>query len=442
MWNVGMPNDTLLTELHEWLQANWDADLTVAQWWERLGLSGWAAPGLPKHAYGKEVSRSDSVRIAQAIGAFGALPAPGGLGMLLAAPTIATHGSPEQISEYVLPIVTGQRAWCQLFSEPGAGSDLAGLGAKAVLDGEEWIVNGQKVWTSGGHIADMGMLIARTNPDAPKHQGISYFAMDMHQPGVDIRPLKEMTGHALFNEVFMTDGRVPASALIGGLHNGWAVANTTLAFERSGLGAGGSGAISAALAGTVAGHLERRAGDFVSSPDGRTAGRGTPASNAAAVRSGGIKLFLHHARKNGMINDPTIRQGLATLYTLGEIGRMNNERVKGARAKGEDIAGMANIGKLSMSNIVRLQRDLGMRIIGPYGTLHAYTDEQRTSLDAVLGDARYAAITGTALHAQAPPIYGGTDQIQRNIIGERVLGLAKEPGNDAKVPFSSLPKNG
>ena len=359
--------------------------------------------------------------------------------MLLAAPTIATHGSAEQIEDHVRPIVTGQRAWCQLFSEPGAGSDLAGLSAKAVLDGEEWIVNGQKVWTSGGHYADMGMLIARTNPDAPKHQGISYFAMEMHQAGIDVRPLKEMTGHALFNEVFMTDGRVPASALIGGLHNGWAVANTTLAFERSGLGAGGGGPISAAIPGTVAGHLDRRAGDFVSGPDSSVSGA---PSSAAAVRAGGLKLFLHHARKNGAINDATVRQDLARLYTLGEIGRFNNERVKAARSKGEDIPGMANIGKLSMSNIVRLQRDLGMRIIGPYATLHAYTDEARSSLDAALGEPRYAAITSTALYAQAPPIYGGTDQIQRNIIGERALGLPKEPGIDTKAPFSSLPKNG
>ena len=433
-----MPNDAVTDELHEWLRENWDPELTVATWWERLGLSGWAAPALPRTAFGRELSRSDAVRVSQAIGAFGALPAPGGLGMLLAAPTIATHGTPEQIEAYVRPIVTGQQGWCQLFSEPGAGSDLAGLSSKAILDGEEWIVNGQKVWTSGGQYADMGMLIARTNPDAPKHQGISYFAMNMHQPGVDIRPLKEMTGHALFNEVFMTDGRVPASALIGGLHNGWAVANTTLAFERSGLGAGGGGAISPAIAGTVAGHLDKRAGDFVTASSGGTGG----ASSAAAVRAGGLKLFLHYARKNGAVSDPTVRQDLARLYTLGEIGRFNNERVKAARSKGQDIPGMANIGKLSMSNIVRLQRDLGLRLLGPYGTLHAYTDAQRTSLEAITGDTRLTMMTGLALHAQAPPIYGGTDQIQRNIIGERALGLPKEPGIDTKAPFSSLPKNG
>lgn len=437
-----MSNTDFTQELQAWLTENWDPDLTVAQWWERLGLSGWSAPSLPLHAYGRELSRSDAVRVGRTIADFGALPAPGGLGMLLAAPTIATFGSPQQIEEFVRPIVTGQRAWCQLFSEPGAGSDLAGLTSKAVLDGEEWIVNGQKVWTSGGHIADMGMLIARTNPDAPKHQGISYFAMNMHQPGVDIRPLKEMTGHALFNEVFMTDGRVPDSALIGGLHNGWAVANATLAFERSGLGAGGSGAVSAALAGTVAGHLDRRAGDFISAQTSGGGAVGSSASNAAAVRAGGLKLYLNYARRNGTIDDPTVRQDLARLYTLGEIGRFNNERVKAARSKGEDIPGMANIGKLSMSNIVRLQRDLGLRIIGPYGTLHPYTDEQRRALDDATGDPRLSMVTGAALHAQAPPIYGGTDQIQRNIIGERVLGLPKEPGSDSKMPFSSMPKNG
>ena len=204
-------NTDVVDEVRAWLEENWDPDLTVAEWWERLGLAGWAAPSLPTNAYGKALSRTDSVAVQTAIADFGALGAPGGLGLLLAAPTIATHGTQEQIDTYVRDIVTGQRAWCQLFSEPGAGSDLAGLQAKAELDGEEYIVNGQKVWTSGGHVADLGMLIARTNSEAPKHQGITYFAMDMHQPGVDVRPLRELTGRALFNEVFMSDARVPVS---------------------------------------------------------------------------------------------------------------------------------------------------------------------------------------------------------------------------------------
>ncbi len=434
-------SDVLVDELNSWLTDNWDADLTVSQWWERLGLAGWAAPTLPSTAYGRGLSRSDAVRVANAIHQFGALAAPGGLGLLLAAPTIATHGTPEQVERFVRDIVTGQKGWCQLFSEPGAGSDLAGLTTKAVQDGEEWIVTGQKVWTSGGHFADMGMLIARTDVDAPKHQGITYFGIDMHQPEIEIRPLKEMTGHALFNEVFLSEARVPNSSMIGDRNNGWAVANSTLMFERAGLGAGaGAGGVSAAIPGTVGGHLDRRAGDFVAKSDKDKSA--TPKVRPAVRRAAGIDLYVNYSKQTGAINNPVIRQKLAQLHTLNEIGRYNNERVKALRSQGAEIAGMGNISKLAMSNIVRLQRDLGMQILGPAAMLHAYTDQQRCDLDAVTGDPMRAAITGTALYAQAPPIYGGTDQIQKNIIGERALGLPKEPGVDVKMPFSSLPKNG
>src|SRR3954453_2074211 len=284
----------VITELKDWLNDNWDPDLTVAEWWERLGLAGWASPSLPKNAYGRELSRADSVRVQQAIGEHGALGAPGGLGLLLAAPTIATHGTQEQIDLYVKDIVTGQKAWCQLFSEPGAGSDLAGLTTKGVKDGEEWTFNGQKVWTSGGQGADLGMLLARTNVEVPKHQGISYFALDVLQPGVDIRPLREITGHAMFNEVFMTDAHCHDDALIGGPNNGWAVANTTLAFERSGLGAGGgSAAGGAATPGTVAGDLDKRAGDLVQG-GGRRGGGGGGAMFGMAET-----LLIELAKGNG-----------------------------------------------------------------------------------------------------------------------------------------------
>jgi alkylation response protein AidB-like acyl-CoA dehydrogenase len=192
-------------DFNVWLKENWDADLTVEEWWRRLGLSGWAAPALPTNAYGKGLNRNDSVACQNALAEFGALGAPGGLGLLLAAPTIAAHGTQEQIDLYVRDIVTGQKAWCQLFSEPGAGSDLAGLQTRGVKDGDEWVFTGQKVWTSGGQVADLGMLIARTDPDVPKHQGITYFALDMHQPGVEVRPLREMTGHAMFNETFLDE---------------------------------------------------------------------------------------------------------------------------------------------------------------------------------------------------------------------------------------------
>jgi alkylation response protein AidB-like acyl-CoA dehydrogenase len=431
-------SDDPVAEVTAWLEENWDPDLTVAEWWKLLGESGWAAPGLPEHAYGKGLSRGDAVRVQQTIGEFGALGAPGGLGLLLAAPTVAAHGDQEQIDLYVREIVTGQKGWCQLFSEPGAGSDLAGLQCRAIKDGEEWIVSGQKVWTSAGHISDLGMLIARTDPDVPKHQGITYFAIDMHQPGVDIRPLKEMTGRALFNEVFLDEARVPDSAIIGGLNNGWAVANTTLMNERAGLGAGGGhAAASAATPGTVVGDLDKRAGDFVGGNRRRSGGGGTGGLFGAAT-----KMLIDLAKGNGTVDDPSIRQDLMRLHTIGELGRINNLRAKAAKAQGRDIPGLPNIAKLFMSDTVRLSRDVGLRILGGYGTLHAYEESQRKQLADATGNPFTSFITEMALFAQAPPIYGGTDQVQKNIIGERVLGLPKEPSNDRTTAFKDLPKNG
>ncbi len=439
------PTDQVLDELHEWLAAQWDPDLTVGAWWERLGLAGWSAPALPTTAYGKGLPRNDGVRIAQAIAEFGALGAPNGLGLLLAAPTIATHGTQEQVDRYVRAIVTGQQSWCQLFSEPGAGSDLAGLQTRAVLDGDEWIVDGQKVWTSNGQKADMGMLLARTDPGVPKHQGITYLACPMVQPGVDIRPLREMTGRSLFNEVFLTGARVPGDAVIGGVNQGWAVANTTLANERAGLGSGGgAGAGGIAVPGTVGGDLDRPAGEFVSAGASRgSAGRrgATGESTMLQAMQGGPRLLTDMARRNGKLADPGIRQGLVRLYTWGELGRMNGLRLKAAKEAGGDIPGMPNISKLSMSHIMRLSRDLGLSIAGAAGMLHAYDVEGRGSVVRATGEPSLPIVTELALLAQAPPIYGGTDQIQRNIIGERVLGLPKEPNNDRTTPFAELPKN-
>ncbi len=429
--------DELVDELRAWLEQSWDPDLTLAGWWEKLGTAGWAAPTLPENAYGRGLSRPDAARVMQEIGNFGALGPPAGLGLLLAAPTIATHGTQEQIDLYVRDIVTGQKAWCQLFSEPGAGSDLAGLSTKAVEHDGEYMVNGQKVWTSGGQMADLGMLLARTDASVPKHQGITYFALDMLQPGVDVRPLREMSGHALFSEVFFSDARVPSDAIIGGLNNGWAVANTTLGHERAGLGAGGGGGASWAPAGTKAGQLERRVGDFVQQGNGSGRRRG----GAGRMRGGGATLFAALAKGNGKWDDPVVRQGLAKLYILGEIGRLNTERTKATRAAGGDIPGMANISKLLMSDIVRLSRDLGLQIVGAQGMLHTIDPGQQKVLDEATGNPFLAGITAQALMAQAPPIYGGTDQIQLNVIGERALGMPKEPRDDHLKPFNEVPRN-
>ncbi len=434
--------EDVLAELRAWLETNWDPELSVGDWWERLGTAGWSAPTLPENAYGKGLSRSDGGKVSAEIAKHGALGAPGGLGLLLAAPTIATHGTQEQIDKYVRDIVTGKQAWCQLFSEPGAGSDLAGLSTKAVQQDDEWIINGQKVWTSGGQMADLGMLLARTDPSVPKHQGISYFAFDMNQPGVDVRPLREMTGHAMFSEVFFSDARATTDQIIGGQNEGWAVANTTLAFERAGLGAGGGGgAAGAAMAGTKAGQLERRAGDFVGKPGGSRARRRSSGVAGNAGRVGGASLLVGLAKGNGTFNDPVIRQGLARLHILGEIGRLNSERMKATRATGKDIPGMANISKLVMSQMVKLSRDLGLAIVGAQGMLHAMNQEDQKVLDDATGNPFLAGITLQALYAQGPSIYGGTDQIQLNVIGERALGLPKEPRDDHLKPFNEIPKN-
>ncbi|MGI8756631.1 MAG: acyl-CoA dehydrogenase family protein [Acidimicrobiales bacterium] len=409
--------DDVRTKVQAWLADNWDGDLSVGEWWERLGDSGWAVPTWPTEWHGRGLARDDANAVRSEIAAAGALGPPGGLGVLLAGPTIYTQGSEEQKRRYLRPIVTGQEAWCQLFSEPEAGSDLAGLRCRAVKDGDEWVVDGQKTWTSGGQIADLGMLLARTDPTVPKHRGISYFAIGMHQPGVEVRPLREMTGRSLFNEVFLTEARVANDALIGGMGNGWAVGNTTLMFERAGLGAGGGGAASAAIPGTVMGHLEKRAGDFVARPD-------QVLGDAMSVTD--PQAFIELARKQGCSDDPVLRQELVQLYTMTELARYSNLRLKAALAAGRDIGGLPNISKLSMSNIMRMVRDLGPRILGPGGQL--------LGADAPLG----GRMAEAALFAPAVSIYGGSDQVQRNIIGERVLGLPSEPRTDKTLPFDQL----
>src|SRR3954471_14035692 len=318
----------LTDELRAWLEDNWDPDLTVGEWWERLGMAGWAAPMLPEDSYGRGLSRGDALLVGDTIARFGALGAPMGMSIGLASPTITTHGTREQIDRLIPPAVTGKIAYCQLFSEPGAGSDLAGLNCRAVRDGDVWHVDGQKVWTSGGQYADMGMLLARTNPEAPKHQGITWFAIDMHQPGVDIRPLKEMTGHAMFNEVFLTAAEVPDANRIGDVNNGWAAANTTLLHERSGMGArgGGGGPETAYLrrmarAGGVAGDLDKRAGDFVTERRATVTATKSNEGDGKERRSP-AQAHIDLARQFGKLDDPTIRQGIALAHTLSTLARL------------------------------------------------------------------------------------------------------------------------
>jgi alkylation response protein AidB-like acyl-CoA dehydrogenase len=412
--------DLVRDEVRRWLADNWDPDMTVAEWWDRLCDSGWAMPTWPEEWFGKGLPRELAGVVTAELRAAGAIGPPSGLGTLLAGPTVLVHGTDERRARYLRPILNGQEAWCQLFSEPGAGSDLASLQCRAERDGEEWIINGQKVWTSGGQTADLGMLLARTDPELPKHKGISYFALNMNQPGVDVRPLREMTGRSLFSEVFLSDARAHQSEIIGELNGGWAVANTTLANERAGLGSGGSGAVGGAMPGKKAGQLERSVRDL-------TAGRGRDrAERAVAGRQSSILEKL--AKEVGRDQDPNIRQRFAELHILNEIGRITALRVKAAKASGRGPGPEANTAKLLMSRITRLSRDLGLEILGANGMIMG-PDTPGGGVAQEL-----------ALFAPAVSIYGGSDEVQKNIIGERVLGLPKEPDADRvkTMPFREL----
>jgi alkylation response protein AidB-like acyl-CoA dehydrogenase len=406
------PHAELWDEVTRWLDDNWNPDLTVDEWWKAVAAAGWTAPHLAPDQGGRGLGRRSPGVVRSAFHRYGALRPPGGLGLLMAAPTILTQGTPEQVERFVPPVLDGSVGWCQLFSEPGAGSDLAGLTTRAERDGDRWVITGQKVWSSQAMQADHGMLVARTSFDVPKHQGLSWFALRLDQPGVTIRPLREMTGDAVFNEVFL-DGAVCDDAdLIGGEGNGWTVTQTTLHYERTGIGAGGSHA-GFPMPGPKGGFLGRRAGD---------AARDEP-DNAKLIV--GYDDIARLARDRGRAGDPLIRQDLARLHTYSRLGLWNAQRGKAESARGGGQA-VASIGKLLQTRIVKLAATLALDVLGPHGTLAG-------------GDAVEEGVFSKAMvFSPASSIYGGTDQIQRNIVGERSLGLPREPAPDRGVPFGEV----
>jgi len=407
-----LSNDELRNVVRQWLDENWDPDLEVGAWWRKVADAGWTAPHFTVEEGGRGLARRSSAVVRSVFGAYGALRPPGGLGLMMAAPTILLHGTPDQIERHVRPILDGSLAWCQLFSEPGAGSDLAGLTTRAVRDGDRWIINGQKVWSSQAMESDCGMLLARTDLDAPKHHGISWFAFSLDQPGVTIRPLREMTGEAVFNEVFFDDAVVDDADLIGGQGNGWAVTQSTLFFERSGIGAGG-GHAGFPYPGPKGGTIGRRAGDAVLDP--------VPGGDKTLT----IDDIRSLAETFGRSDDPMIRQKLARLVTYTNVGTWNAMRGKAEAARGGGQS-VANIGKLAQTRIMKLSAEVALDILGPAGMLGAP--------DGPEGGRFTQAFT----FAPASSIYGGTDEIQRNIVGERSLGLPREPNPDQGVPFGEV----
>jgi alkylation response protein AidB-like acyl-CoA dehydrogenase len=407
--------EELRAEIRSWLEQHWDPSLSVEEWWRIVADAGWTAPHFTPDQGGRGLHRTAANTVRAEFAQFGALRPPGGLGLLMAAPTMLTHGTPEQIARLVPPILKGRVNWCQLFSEPGAGSDLAGLTTRAERDGDRWIINGQKVWSSMAMQADYGMLLARTDFSVPKHNGISWFAFDLDQPGVTIRPLREMTGDAVFNEVFLDDAVCADVDLIGGAGNGWAVTQTSLFFERTGIGAGGSHA-GFPVPGPKGGMLGRAAGD--------AAGDAVPGGDQILQLPDLVAL----AQSRGRGGDPHVRQAIARLYTCSKLGQWNAQRAKAEATKGGGIT-VANLGKITQTLIVKQSAELVVDILGPEATV--------TGPDGVQGG-RFAR---AVLFAPASSIYGGTDEIQRNIIAERTLGLPREPLPGKGQPYGEVLKS-
>ena len=316
------------------------------------------------------------------------------IGHGMAAPTIVAHGTPEQRARYLKPLFTGQEIWCQLFSEPGAGSDLAGLSTRAIRDGDEWIVNGQKVWTTLAHIARFGLLVARTDPDVPKHRGLTYFVLDMQAEGVDVRPLRQLTGDAEFNEVYMNDVRVPDDARLGGEGEGWRVSMTTLMNERVAIGGGrakrGSGAIAQAV----------------------------------------------DVWKSTGCDDPVRRDKLMKLWVAAEVNRLTNMRA-GQLARAGTPGPEGSVGKLAFAELNQAISELCVDLMGAEGQLYTdYDSPRRESVGFFTGDPRYFF-----LRSRANSIEGGTSEVLRNILGERVLGLPGEPRTDKDLPWRDVPRS-
>jgi alkylation response protein AidB-like acyl-CoA dehydrogenase len=412
-------------EARDWIEENFDPQLSLRAWLERLADSGWARPGWPADWYGRGLAPELAALTYAEFNRVDAPGPPAGLGVMLAAPTIIANASDELKRQFVRAVLVGDHLWCQLFSEPGAGSDLAGLQTRAERDGDEFIVNGQKVWTSMGQLADYGMLLARTDPDVPKHRGITYFALPMTQPGVEVRPLIQMTGESGFSEVFLSGARVAASAIIGELNGGWAVAQSTLGFERTSLGAAtGLGFRLTAPGGSrFRQQQEVSVGEFIA--DAKTNARSF-GTGGTAMTSGGIAALVRLAAELGRERDPEVRQQIVRLYTLACANGWNGQRASAALKAGGRAGPEASLGKLMASRVARQWRDTASLVAGPLGML--------AGADGPLG----GRLASQLLATPGPSIYGGSDQIQRNIIGERVLGLPREPDPSRTMPFREL----
>jgi alkylation response protein AidB-like acyl-CoA dehydrogenase len=322
------------------------------------------------------------------------------LGYGMVAPTVVVHGTDEQRARYLRPLFICDEIWCQLFSEPGAGSDVAGLATAAVRDGDEWTVNGQKVWTTAAHMARFGLLLTRTDPAVPKHQGMTMFLVDMHAPGVEVRPLYQITGEAEFNEVFFSDAPIPDTARLGGVGEGWRVALTTLMNERVSIG----------------GNVPRRGGG--------------PMAEA-------ITIWRERWEGQSSARAAVLRDRLMSLWVASEAARLTNLRssqLRGAGTPGPD----GSVAKVAFAELNQQIYELCIEMLGAEGTLHSssYPKVRPVDVGIVASDVHKAF-----LRARANSIEGGTSEVMRNILGERVLGLAGEPRTDRDVAWRDVPRS-
>jgi alkylation response protein AidB-like acyl-CoA dehydrogenase len=374
-----------------WIAERWDPELSLAEWRSLLVDSGFAL-------------------MASELAAVGVPGPPDGVGVSLVIPVLREHGSDDLRTRFIRPTLTGEITWCQLFSEPGAGSDLAGLATRAVRDGADWQVTGQKVWSTGAKTADYGLLLARTDVDVPKHRGITAFVLPMRQPGVEVRPLRQMNGHSSFNEVFFDGASVPDANVIGEIGGGWAVARTTLAHERR------LAVFRPAVAPPgAAGRAWREA------IEERTAA--AEPHKWYPQRAGRPELVVPQARDNGTNTDPVTRQAIAKLTETTLAARWTAQRNRVS-----PVGPVGSLGKLASSDIARQSARLHGSIAGAAGML--------AGEDAPLG----GTIAEILVSVPGISIAGGTDEIQHTIIGERMLGLPREPDVSKDMPFRDVPR--
>ncbi len=409
--------DSVRAELRSWLDENWDLDLGLFEWRERLAVSGWGAPQWPSKWFGRNLPVG-LVRVVQdelrRIGAPGVATKGAAI---LAGATIQAHGTDLHREKFLRRSLTGEDTWCQLFSEPGSGSDLAGATTRADFKGNKWIVNGQKVWTTSAHLADYGILLARTDWDVSKHKGLSYFLINMRQPGVEVVPLKQMNGHASFNQVFFTDAEIEPEYMLEEEGAGWKIATTTLMHERRG-----------------ADSMKRNV-QVTDRPERIYREEAEEIAVAMAPytwypqRAGRVDLVLQRAKETGKNEDPVVRQEIAKLMYMARATEWTAQRARTAQEQGRQPGPEGSIGKLANSEIARAANHVH--------TMISAADAMLTGDDSPMD----GVIAEILISTPAISIAGGTDEIQKNIISERVLKMPKEPRLDTDRPFRDVPRN-